>query len=43
MCDIGVIKKNNIPGQGRLEGMGKGERWKRRKAAKLRKDEVMIT
>lgn len=43
MCDIDVIKKNNIPGQGRLEGLGKGGRWKRRKAAKLRKGEVMIT
>lgn len=24
MCDIDVIKKINIPGQGRLEEMGKG-------------------
>lgn len=43
MCNRDVIKKNNIPEQGRLEEREKGGRWKTRKAAKLRKDEVMIT
>lgn len=42
MCDRDVIKKNNILEQGRLEGVEKGERWKIRKAAKVRNDEVMI-
>lgn len=37
-----VIKKNYILGQGKVAGDGRGD-VEEEKAAKLRKDEVMIT